>query len=84
MSTDELLQFLVRTRTTKQMRRITYDRISAENGGQVPCFVCGHHVEWKISTLEHILAKDNGGTNAESNLAISHCKCNNLKANHIM
>jgi len=66
------------------MRRITYDRIKATNSGHVLCYVCGIHVEWKLATLEHILPRDRGGTNAESNLAISHCKCNNLKGNNIM
>ena len=61
------------------MRRIIYDRTKEEKEGQVPCFVCGHHVQWKEATLEHIIPKHQGGTDVEYNLAISHSKCNNLK-----
>lgn len=84
LETEKLLDFMVSNRTTKQLRRIVYDNIRDANGGQVACFVCGVHVEWRIATLEHVIPRDRGGTDEESNLSISHCKCNNLKANHIM
>ena len=82
--TEKLLDFMVWNRTTRQLRRIVYDNMRDENDGHVGCYVCGHHVEWRIATLEHVIPKDKGGTDEESNLSISHVKCNNLKGNLIM
>lgn len=45
--------------------------------GRVPCFVCGKHVEEEEKSIEHKIAKSEGGGSKEwGNLAISHIRCN--------
>lgn len=52
--------------------------------GFVPCWVCGKHVTKAKATLEHILPKSLGGSDAGSNLAISHGTCNSTRGNKLL
>lgn len=66
-----------RTMRILQSRRDTiYKMKTKRNDGICPCYVCGKHVELKNATLEHIVDRSAGGTNAMGNLDISHAKCN--------
>lgn len=66
-----------RTMSILQSRRDTiYKMKTKRNDGICPCYVCGMHVELKNATLEHIVDRSAGGTNAMDNLDISHAKCN--------
>ena len=49
------------------------------------CFVCKEDiVTAEEATLEHIIPKSRGGTNASSNLALSHRSCNQDKGSDIV
>ncbi len=65
---------------TKKRRKIwvkSFDKVS----GTVPCYVCGKHVPFSESTIEHVVPKSLGGSNHDSNLSISHEVCNRRRAN---
>lgn len=67
---------------TRQGRRETiYRMLLKKNYGRVPCFVCGHHVEKKDATLEHIQPRSKGGMDDMGNLSISHRLCNQARGN---
>ena len=53
-----------------------YKTIARQLHGQVPCWVCGLHVEIGDATLEHIQPLSEGGNSHVENLAISHAACN--------
>lgn len=57
-------------------RERIFQREMERHGGVVPCFVCGRPVHPKAATLEHIVPRSRGGSNANENLAISHGRCN--------
>ena len=57
-------------------RQELYSYLSSLNRGFVSCFVCGEHVTWSESSLEHIKPTSKGGTDDWDNLAISHELCN--------
>lgn len=68
---------LVRQRRINQ-RASAYQRLW-ELHGFVPCYVCGQHVKRADATLEHILPRSRGGSDAGANLSISHAKCNHAR-----
>lgn len=45
------------------------------------CFVCKKKVARAVASREHIVPESLGGSNDESNLSISHKKCNNKRGN---
>ncbi|WPU65810.1 HNH endonuclease [Peredibacter starrii] len=48
------------------------------------CFVCKNEIiNFTDVTIEHIVPKSKGGTNAPSNIAISHRDCNHLKGSSV-
>jgi 5-methylcytosine-specific restriction endonuclease McrA len=56
-----------------------YNTVARQLHGQVPCWVCGKHVEPHNATLEHIRPQSEGGSSHMENLAISHDFCNNQR-----
>ncbi|QDL53221.1 HNH endonuclease [Rhodoferax aquaticus] len=56
-----------------------YKTVARQLHGQVPCWVCGQHVEPQAATLEHIRPLSEGGNSHQDNLAISHDVCNNQR-----
>ena len=60
-------------------RETLYRMLGRRNGGVVPCFVCGRHVEARVATLEHIVPLSKGGTDEMENLSISHHRCNQAR-----
>lgn len=67
-------------RSGRKRRAILWTRAHQAHG-RVACWVCGSHVTWAAATLEHKLPKSKGGTDAWSNLAISHADCNHRRGN---
>jgi 5-methylcytosine-specific restriction endonuclease McrA len=63
----------------KQRRETVYKMKRKRCYGTVPCFVCGRHVDEVDATLEHVLPLSKGGTDAMSNLDISHAQCNHQR-----
>lgn len=57
-------------------REKIYRTVARQLHGQVPCWVCGHHVDHADATLEHIRPLSDGGSSHLENLAISHALCN--------
>jgi len=53
-----------------------YKTVAVQLHGQVPCWVCGKHVDVQDATLEHIQPRSEGGSSHLDNLAISHARCN--------
>ena len=53
-----------------------YRTVARQLHGKVPCWLCGEHVEHADATLEHIQPRSEGGSSHQTNLAISHAKCN--------
>lgn len=43
------------------------------------CIVCGYDVDQRICTIEHLIPKSAGGTDEQSNLAVSHYRCNQFR-----
>ena len=60
-------------------RQKIYDTVARQLHGQVPCWMCGQHVNIIEATLEHIQPLSEGGNSHQSNLAISHALCNNQR-----
>ena len=60
------------------LRKI-YDAIARQLHGQVPCWVCGQHVNIIDATLEHVQPLSEGGNSHQTNLAISHAVCNQAR-----
>lgn len=56
-----------------------YNTIARQLHGQVPCWVCGQHVNIIDATLEHIQPLSDGGNSHQTNLAISHAVCNQAR-----
>lgn len=56
-----------------------YKTVARQLHGQVPCWVCGLHVEPVDATLEHMQPLSEGGNSHAENLAISHDQCNNQR-----
>ena len=54
----------------RKMRQKLYDR------GVTKCFVCGKHMNFEETTLEHIIPLSKGGANREDNYSLSHDRCN--------
>ena len=46
------------------------------------CYWCGKQLEFNVATLEHIIPKSIGGTNAYENLTIACQSCNSKKVNY--
>lgn len=65
----------------KQRRETVYKMKRKRCYGVVPCFVCGAHVTEEQATLEHVKPLSKGGTDAMSNLDISHAWCNQARGN---
>jgi len=40
------------------------------------CFVCGNELDPKTATIEHAVSRMAGGSNAFTNLRLSHARCN--------
>ena len=53
-----------------------YKTVARQLHGQVPCWVCGQHVEPVDASLEHMQPLSQGGSSHLDNLAISHARCN--------
>lgn len=70
-------------RNARKRRETLWAHMWARHG-RVACWVCGRHVPARLATLEHILPKSLGGTNAWCNLAISHAKCNHHRGNRLI
>lgn len=47
------------------------------------CVWCREHVPFEIATLEHILPRSKGGTDALSNLTMACCPCNRARGDRI-
>lgn len=45
------------------------------------CFYCKEPLTWKSMTLDHVVPKSLGGTNAEKNLVLCHFGCNQALGN---
>jgi 5-methylcytosine-specific restriction endonuclease McrA len=56
-----------------------YRTVARQLHGQVPCWVCGQHVEPADATLEHMQPLSQGGSSHLENLAISHAVCNRTR-----
>lgn len=56
-----------------------YKTVARQLHGTVPCWVCGTHVAPEDATLEHIVARSEGGSSHQDNLAISHDQCNHQR-----
>lgn len=56
-----------------------YKTVARQLHGQVPCWVCGQHVDPVDATLEHMQPLSEGGNSHVENLAISHDQCNNQR-----
>ncbi len=65
--------------TLAHTRLKIYRTVARQLHGQVPCWVCGAHVQAQDATLEHILPLSEGGSSHQDNLAISHDRCNNAR-----
>lgn len=65
--------------TLTHTRLKIYRTVARQLHGQVPCWVCGEHVEAQDATLEHIQPLSEGGSSHQDNLAISHDRCNNAR-----
>jgi len=57
-----------------------YKTVARQLHGQVPCWVCGQHVEPVDATLEHMQPLSQGGSGHLENLAISHAVCNRQRS----
>lgn len=66
-----------------KLREAIYQR-ELQRFGRVPCYVCQQHVPRAQASLEHILPRSLGGTNARRNLAISHRACNSRRGNKLL
>lgn len=72
---------------TKRHSRISLRDIRREKRAKIweqnrICFVCLKTIEtYQDCTLEHIIPLSLGGTDEDSNLSISHKRCNQLKGN---
>jgi len=62
----------IKAQTTKRERKIA--SIIALRGAF--CFYCGDPMRTEDMTIEHLIAKSNGGTNALHNLYLAHDWCN--------
>jgi 5-methylcytosine-specific restriction endonuclease McrA len=60
-------------------REKIYRTVARQLHGVVPCWICGEHVAHADATLEHIIARSEGGSSHLENLAISHDFCNNQR-----
>lgn len=58
-------------------RKIIRDYLMAESGGE--CMVCGS--KYTLLTIDHVIAKDLGGSNNISNMVGMCQKCNKIKGN---
>jgi 5-methylcytosine-specific restriction endonuclease McrA len=56
-----------------------YKTVARQLHGQVPCWVCGLHVDISDATLEHIQPLSEGGNSHVENVAISHGRCNHQR-----
>jgi 5-methylcytosine-specific restriction endonuclease McrA len=63
----------------RQLRDRIYRTVATQLHGQVPCWLCGEHVSMADATLEHIVARSEGGSSHAENLAISHAACNHAR-----
>lgn len=72
-----------KSRSSRRKRKV-WIREARANNGVVSCFVCGNPVVRDDATLEHKVARANGGTDRRDNLAISHQLCNQLKGNAVL
>lgn len=70
------LRGILKANRMRQLRETVYRMIAKRNNGKVPCFVCKHHVARTRATLEHVIPRSRGGTDAYDNLSISHPICN--------
>lgn len=66
------------SRNWKELRQKVWER----DGGM--CQWCWRPVHQSVASLDHIIPKSHGGTNAMDNLQIMHKKCNQEKADRPM
>jgi hypothetical protein len=60
-----------------QKRAARKERIYARSSGI--CYICGESVSYEEMTVDHVIPKAWGGSNAESNLRATHYECNQKK-----
>lgn len=77
------LRGMLKRTVMKQRRDTVYHMLHKKHSGMVPCFVCGKHVPKPLATLEHVRPLSKGGTDAMSNLSISHGHCNSARGNNV-
>ncbi len=65
------------TRLSGQQAAAARKRIYARDQGV--CYLCDRWVDWDDFELDHVTPISRGGSNAATNLAVSHHRCNQLK-----
>lgn len=72
----------IKSRERKKVRRHIYHRDG------YTCWVCEKAVDIKLKdgdpfapTLDHVIARKDGGTDDQSNLKLAHARCNNDRHN---
>lgn len=64
----------------QQRRRKIRARLMQQNPR---CFYCQSPVDWDGATLDHVLPKAKGGTDAIENLVLACRKCNQAKGSEV-
>lgn len=59
-------------------------RLRVLNRDEWLCAYCGKHLEGRDATVDHIVAKVNGGQDIETNLVAACLRCNGLKSGKVM
>jgi hypothetical protein len=62
----------------KKKRKRKVARLRARDGSV--CFYCGEIVPNDDTTIEHLVAKSDGGSDHPSNLVLAHSRCNEMAA----
>jgi len=65
-------------RKKRRKKDLKVTRLQERDGSE--CFYCGLPMEATDTSVEHLLAQADGGTDRLSNLALAHRKCNELAA----
>jgi 5-methylcytosine-specific restriction endonuclease McrA len=67
------------------LHRKTYKKhkLSSRDGGAV-CRYCGQRQKLRCLTIDHVVPRARGGTNALTNLALACAACNHDKADRLV